>query len=420
MAFAHPGPLRKALARTLPNRPFSVEFWDGSRLESTTRDGPTFYVRSPSAVAHLVRSPGQLGLGRAYVTGHLDVDDLDRVIDVMNAWRPPDLDLRTRLFLTAAALPAVGLTRPPAIPAAELQPHGARHSKERDSRAVRHHYDVPSEFFALFLDDSMTYSCAVFSGGATTLEEAQETKLDMICRKLELEPGQRVLDIGCGWGSFALHAAERYDVEVVGITLSPPQAEIARRRAADAGLADQIEIRVMDYRDVGPEPFDAVASIGMVEHVGESMIDAYAERIAAVLRPGGRVLNHGIAQLRPTVERGGDFSERYVFPDGEPLPVSRVLTAFERAGLEALHVEALRGQYERTLTHWIANLEADLDEAERLAGAERLRVWRLYLRAARNSFTTGHNSVFQVLCEAPGAPSAAERTAEPALAATGG
>jgi cyclopropane-fatty-acyl-phospholipid synthase len=416
MPLAHPGPLRSALARSFPERPFTVEFWDGGRLESTTGAGPTFSVRSPEAIAHLIRAPGELGFGRAYVSGYLDVDDLDLVMEVIDAWRPQRVDGRRRLGLVLAALPALGLIRPPPVPAAELQPEGARHSKDRDARAVRHHYNVPSEFFALFLDESMTYSCALFSRGADTLEEAQEAKLELICHKLDLEPGGRVLDIGCGWGSFALHAAERHGVDVVGITLSEPQAEVARRRVREAGFGDRIEIRVMDYRDLGPERFDAVVSIGMVEHVGEAMIDVYAQRIADVLEPGGRVLNHGIAQLRPSVKRGGPFSERYVFPDGEPLPVSRVLTAFERAGLEAVHVEALRGDYEETLRHWAERLDANLEEAERLAGPERLRVWRLYLRAARNGFLKNDITVYQVLCEAPGQASDPSTRREPALA----
>jgi len=401
MRLANPGPLRRELERTLPERPFRLEFWDGGRLESTTGSGPTFFIRSPQAVANVIRAPGELGLGRSYASGHIDVDDLDAVMALLGPWKPPPLARRDRIRLALAALRANGLTPPPSVPAAELQPKGSRHSKERDARAVRHHYDVPPEFFGLFLDRSMTYSCALFSGGAATLEEAQEAKLDLICGKLDLEPGQRVLDIGCGWGSFAIHAAERHGVQVAGITLSAPQAEAAKRRVRDAGLEDRIEIRVMDYRDLGGEKFDAVASIGMVEHVGEAQIDAYAERIAASLRPGGRVLNHGIAQLRPSIQAAGPFSDRYVFPDGEPVPVSRVLTALERAGLEALHVEALRGQYEQTLAHWAERLDANGDEAVRLAGSERVRVWRLYLRAARNSFVTGQNSVFQVLCESP-------------------
>jgi cyclopropane-fatty-acyl-phospholipid synthase len=266
---------------------------------------------------------------------------------------------------------------------------------------VRHHYDVSNDFFALFLDESMTYSCGVFSRGATTLEEAQEAKLDLVCVKLGLEPGQRVLDVGCGWGSFAIHAATRYGVRVVGVTLSEPQAELARRRVEDAGVADRVEIRVLDYRDLAGERFDAIASIGMVEHVGEEKIDLYAERLAALLSPGGRLLNHGIARLRHSDAPAGPFSERYVFPDGEPLHLSRVLLALERAGLVTDHVEGLAADYAETLRHWARRFDERVEEATRLGGAERTRVWRLYLRAARNGFEGGFTSIYQVNCVRP-------------------
>ncbi|MQA76140.1 MAG: methyltransferase domain-containing protein, partial [Solirubrobacterales bacterium] len=280
---------------------------------------------------------------------------------------------------------------------AELAPRGKRRTRARDARAVRHHYDLPPEFFALFLDSSLTYSCAIFSRGADSLEAAQEAKLELVCRKLALCEGERVLDVGCGWGSFAVHAARRHGVEVVGITLSEPQAAVARARAAEAGVGERVEIRVADYRDLGGERFDAIASIGMVEHVGAERIDAYARRLAALLGPGGRLLNHGIARLRPTDPKPGAFSERYVFPDGEPLVLSRVLLALERAGFATEHVEGFAADYAETLRHWARRLDEHSEEALRLAGAERLRVWRLYLRAARNGFETGFTSVYQVL-----------------------
>jgi cyclopropane-fatty-acyl-phospholipid synthase len=220
-------PIRAELARALPDRPFSVDFWDGTQLPSTNGGGPRFAVRSPAAFAHALRAPGQLGLGRAYVSGELEVDDVDAALDLLDAWQPPSLDRGEQARLALAAARAAGLQRPPRPPTSELRPRGRRHSRERDARSVRHHYDLPPEFFALFLGPSLTYSCAVFSHGATTLEEAQETKLEMVCSKLALQPGQRVLDIGCGWGSFALHAAQRHGVSVVGITLSPPQATSA-------------------------------------------------------------------------------------------------------------------------------------------------------------------------------------------------
>jgi cyclopropane-fatty-acyl-phospholipid synthase len=394
-------PLRIELEKALPDRPFAIEFWDGGRLPSTTGDGPTFIVRSPDAPAHALRAPGQLGLGRAYVSGALDADDLDAALELLDGWQPPPIDRPTFARLALAAVRSSGLRLPPPVPQAELRPRGKRHSRERDARAVRHHYDLPSAFFQLFLGPSMTYSCAIFSRGATTLEEAQAEKLELVCRKLDLKPGQRVLDVGCGWGSFAVHAAREHGVNVLGVTLSPPQAEFAARRVAELGLDDRVEIRVADYRELGGEPFDAISSIGMSEHVGANQIDVYADRLAGLLRPGGRLLNHAIARTRHGDPEAGPFSERYVFPDAAPLHVSRVMLAIERSGLQVDHVEGFRKDYAVTLEHWARNLDEHLDEAERLAGSERLRVWRLYLRAARRGFESGFTSVYQVRAERP-------------------
>ena len=395
MPLAATAPLRRELAAAFPERPFTVDFWDGSRLEPTAA-GPTFRVRSPRAVAHALRAPGQLGIGRAYVSGELEVDDIDLVMNLLEDWKPPPIPVSARLRLLAAALAANGLTLPPAPPRAELRPQGARRTKERDARSVRHHYDLPPEFFALFLDESMTYSCAIFSRGAATLEEAQEAKLEMVCTKLALQAGERVLDIGCGWGSFAVHAAAHHGAEVVGITLSEPQARVARERAAAAGVGDRVEIRVMDYRDLAGERYDAIASIGMVEHVGAERIDLYAERLAALLPSEGRLLNHGIARLRHSDPEAGPFSERYVFPDADPLHLSRVLLALERAGFVTEHVEGFAPDYAETLRHWARRLDENRERAVELAGPERVRVWRLYLRAARNGFESGFTSIYQV------------------------
>jgi cyclopropane-fatty-acyl-phospholipid synthase len=391
-------PLVKQIERTFPDRPFTIELWDGSKLPSTNGGGPTFKARSEEALAYAIAAPGQLGLGRAYVAGDIEIDDMDAVIGLLNDWKPPPVGATAKARLIAAALRAVGIHRPPKPPKAELHLRGRKHTTERDREAVRHHYDVGNEFFSLFLDESMTYSCAIFSRGAKSLAAAQDTKLELVCAKLGLQPGQRVLDVGCGWGSFVMHAAQRHGVGAVGITLSDNQAELARRRVADAGLSDRVEIRVQDYRELAGENFDAVASIGMVEHVGESQIDVYAEQLASMLRPGGRLLNHGISRLRHGNIEGGPFSERYVFPDGETTHVSRVILALERAGFIAQHVEEFGSDYAETLRHWIRNLDDNIVRAEELAGPERLRVWRLYLRAARNGFEIDFTSVYQVLC----------------------
>ena len=402
-------PLVKEIERAFPERPFTIELWDGSRIPSTNGGGPTFTARSRDALAYAVSAPGQLGLGRAYVAGEIEVDDMDAVIALLNDWQPPSVGAAAKARLITAALRAAGARRPPPAPRAEMHLRGRKHTSERDREAVRHHYDVGNEFFSLFLDKSMTYSCAFFSrvpqrrgllsgDRAPTLEEAQEAKLDLVCTKLGLREGERVLDVGCGWGSFVMHAASRYGTKAVGITLSEPQAELARRRVEEAGLSDRIEIRVQDYRELAGEQFDAIASIGMVEHVGEAQIDTYAEQLASMLRSGGRLLNHGISRLKHGNVEGGPFSERYVFPDGETLHVSRVILALERAGFIARHVEEFGADYAETLRHWIRRLDENGERAEELAGPERMRVWRLYLRAARNGFEIDFTSVYQVLC----------------------
>jgi cyclopropane-fatty-acyl-phospholipid synthase len=402
VAFAQTAPLRQALGAAFPRRPFALRFWDRSELPATDPGAPTFTFTSPVALAHVLRAPGELGLGRAYVAGLIEVDDLDAALQVVDTFEPPPLTLGRQARLGLALLRACGLVLPPRAPAAELRLRGERHTLLRDRHAVRHHYDVGNEFFALFLDRSMTYSCAIFSRGARTLDEAQEAKLELVCTKLGVRDGERLLDVGCGWGSFAIHAASRHRARVLGVTLSEPQAQLARERALQAGVADRVEIRVADYRELTGETFDAIASIGMVEHVGVERIDLYARRLAGLLRPGGRLLNHGIAKLKDLETRDeGPFSERFVFPDGVPLPLSRIELALERAGFVTTHVEGFADDYAQTLRAWSRGFEQRYEDAVRLAGAERVRVWRLYLRAARQGFETGWASVYQVLAHRP-------------------
>jgi cyclopropane-fatty-acyl-phospholipid synthase len=405
--FARSAALRQEVARALPERPFAVRFWDGTEVPATDGGGPTFILRSPRALAHMIRRPGELGLGRAYITGDLDVplEDLDAAVALVVDWEPPPVPPRDIARLALAALRSCGLVVPPRVPSIELRQRGRLHSVLRDRRAVRHHYDAGNEFFALFLDPSMTYSCAMFSRGAKTLEEAQETKLEVVCQKLRLEEGDRVLDVGCGWGSFAIHAASRHGARVVGITLSEPQAQLARQRAGEAGVADRVEFRVADYRELRDPPFDAIASIGMVEHVGATHLGRYAAALASALKPGGRLLNHGIAQVRydpdDPFDPAGPISQRYVFPDGDVAPLSYVQRALEHAGFVTEHVEGFGADYATTLSHWIERFDARFDEAAAIAGSERARLWQVYLRAGRHGFATGSESVYQVLCRKP-------------------
>jgi len=402
LAFSNTAPLREQIESALPRRPFAISFWDGTAVAATEPDAPTFRILAPEALAHVLRAPGELGLGRAFVLGLIDPDSIEGALRVVDTFEPPPLSPKQMLGLGAAVVRACGLVRPPGRPASELRLTGERHTIGRDRRAVSYHYDAGNDFFALFLDPSMTYSCAYFRDGARTLAEAQQAKLGLVCRKLALKEGERVLDVGCGWGSFAIHAAQNYGAKVLGVTLSEEQVKLGRRRVQEAGLADRIELRLADYREVRDERFDAISSIGMVEHVGEERIDLYMRTLAGLLVQGGRLLNHGIAKLTDfDTKDEGAFSERFVFPDGVPLPLSRIELALECAGMVTRHVEGLPEDYAETLRYWIANFEERYDEAVRLAGIERARVWRVYLRAARQGFLTGWASVYQVLAHKP-------------------
>ena len=402
MPLSNTAPLRRELVAALPQRPFAVRFWDGTELPATDAGAPIFAFRSPEALAHVIRAPGELGLGRAYVLGLVETDDIEKSLQVVDTFEAPRLSVGQMARLGGALIRACGLVRPPRRPASELRLRGERHTPGRDRRAVSYHYDAGNAFFQLFLGPSMTYSCAYFKGGAQTLEEAQQAKLGLVCTKLGLREGERVLDVGCGWGSFAIHAARHYGVSVLGVTLSEEQVRLGRELVEAAGVADRVTLRLADYRELSGEQFDAISSIGMVEHVGEERIDLYMRTLQGLLRPGGRLLNHGIAKLMDfDTKDEGAFSERFVFPDGVPLPLSRIAQAMERTGLVVRHVEGLPEDFARTLTYWIDSYESRYDEAVRLAGAERARVWKLYLRAARAGFTTGWASVYQVLASKP-------------------
>jgi cyclopropane-fatty-acyl-phospholipid synthase len=379
--------------------PFTLRFWDGSTLPGDS-PSPVTVVRSPRAFTYLLRAPNQVGLARAWVTGVLDVEgDLAAVLAARHRFAGIALSARDRMKLTAAALraaPSALIQRTP-VPGIEARPHGRRHSLARDRTAVRHHYDVSNDFYQLLLGPSMTYSCAYFENTQDTLEQAQERKHELICRKLRLASGERLLDIGCGWGSLLVHAASRYGVRGVGVTLSESQAGLARRRVREQGLSDLVEIRVADYREIADGPFDKVASVGMYEHVGLVDLGRYASAVVDLLRPGGLFLNHGIARLASEQPGPDTFINRYIFPDGELHPVTEIQAAMRRAGLEVRDVESLREHYPLTLRRWMANLEADRDHATALVGAERERAWRLYLVVSASGFEDGDVSVYQVL-----------------------
>jgi cyclopropane-fatty-acyl-phospholipid synthase len=391
--------------------PLRLKAWDGS--EAGPAGAPVIEFRSRRALRRMLWSPGQLGLSRAYVAGDIDAPgdvfasfaalSSDGKFAEPGPFRRPTLREAATILKNAALLGALGPNPAPPPEEARIVRAGRRHTRQRDAAAISHHYDVGNDFYALVLGPSMVYSCAVWEHERTGLEAAQAAKIDLVCRKLGLQPGMRVLDVGCGWGSFALHAAQRYGADVVGVTLSTEQAAMAGKRVADAGLTDRVAIRVQDYRDVDDGPFDAISSIGMSEHVGREQMPAYVAKLHGLLRPGGRLLNHAISwNAGSTAPDPDSFIPRYVFPDGEMLGLAEMVGALEAGGLEVLDVEALRRHYALTLRAWVQNLEDHWDDAVQLAGAGRARVWRLYMAASALGFESGLTGVNQVLVQRPG------------------
>ncbi|MER5752211.1 cyclopropane-fatty-acyl-phospholipid synthase family protein [Streptomyces sp. NPDC002088] len=403
------GFVEQLLGEPLPVR---IRAWDGS--QAGPPGAPTLVVRNRRALRRLLWKPGELGLARAWVAGDLDIEgDLYTTLDLLSGLffeRGEDARTLTQALRDPQVRAAVrGLVKlagpalPPAPPREEVRrPRGHLHTRRTDRHAISHHYDVGNDFYELVLGPSMVYSCAYWESSEpdATLEDAQRDKLELICRKLRLTPGQRLLDVGCGWGSMAIHAAREHGVSVVGITLSQEQAAYARKRVADEGLTDRVEIRVQDYRDVRDGPYDAISSIGMAEHVGAERYLEYAESLHALLKPGGRLLNHQIAR-RPHRDESAyevdEFIDAYVFPDGELAPVGTTVTQLERAGFEVRDVESIREHYALTLRQWVANLEADWTRATQLTSPGRARVWRLYMAASAVSFERNRIGVNQVL-----------------------
>jgi cyclopropane-fatty-acyl-phospholipid synthase len=390
----------------------AIEAYDGSRAGPGDASA-TISVRSPNAIRRLLTAPGELGLARAYVAGDVDIDgDIFTVVAMGSRVHPDDggdrlgqgrslrgvVSARTVLGMLGTVGPTA--LRPLGAPPEEVHLRGRRHSRARDAAAIAHHYDVSNDFYRIVLGPTMTYSCAVWGSPTVGLDAAQAAKHELICQKLSLTPGMRLLDVGCGWGSMVIHAAREHGVRAVGVTISGAQAELAAKRVIDAGVADQVEIRLQDYRDVDDGPYDAISSIGMFEHVGLARLKEYFSRLYELVRPGRLVLNHGIS--RPTAgppSRFGrrTFINRYVFPDGELHEVGSVVTTMHACGLEVRHLETLREHYGLTLRAWVRNLEARWDEAVSLVGSARARVWRLYMAASAVGFEQNRLQVHQVL-----------------------
>ncbi|SDG32231.1 cyclopropane-fatty-acyl-phospholipid synthase [Sinosporangium album] len=382
-----------------------IEFvaYDGS---SAGRSGAEVRVevKSPVAVAYLAQAPGELGLARAYISGHLDVQgDMYTLLDRMWSLTLDDLTLGEKVSAVRSlgVKPLLMRVSPPPqeVRQSAMAKLGSRHAKQRDAEAIHHHYDVSNAFYEWVLGPSMAYTCAVFPGEDATLEEAQFAKFDLVAKKLDLKPGVRLLDVGCGWGGMVMHAAREYGVKALGVTLSRQQAEWAQKAIAEAGLSDLAEVRFMDYRDVTETDFDAVSSIGLTEHIGKDQLPGYFGFLHGKLKPGGRLLNHCITRptgTEKTINKGG-FINRYVFPDGELESVGHLIRQMEDLGFEIRHEENLREHYAKTLERWCANLDAHWDEAVEEVGQGTARVWRLYMAGCVVGFERNKVQLHQVL-----------------------
>jgi cyclopropane-fatty-acyl-phospholipid synthase len=363
--------------------PLRIVLPDGESADFCEEPALTLTIRDQAVLAQF-RQPTLGGLGEAYVQGGIDIDG-----DVAEAIR-----IASRLVELGGA--SVD-TRPDLVPAA--------HQQQTDRADIGHHYDVGNGFYRLWLDQQMVYSCAYFETGTEDIDTAQRAKLDHICRKLRLAPGERFLDVGCGWGALVLHAARHYGVSAVGITLSEQQALLARERIAMAGLQDRVEVLLLDYRELpkkfGEASFDKVASVGMFEHVGLRNLRVYFDTVARMLRDRGLMLNHGITsadvESRPIGSGAGDFIGKYVFPNGELPHLALAVREMSAAGFEVFDVESLRQHYALTLSHWSRRLENQLQEAAQQVAEQTLRVWRLYLAGCSHGFAQGWMNLYQIL-----------------------
>ena len=377
-----------------------IRFWDG-RSWGAPNPRCTLVLKHPGTLRRLCTDPSELSLGEAYIYDDVEIEgNIETVFELADElleFGGSGIGHRVRLMKLFHELPDDEDSPFPKEPARKL--FGPLHSKNRDSQAVRYHYDLPPDFFALFLDHAMQYSSAYFKNrDETDLDKAQERKMDYVCRKLQLRAGETLLDIGCGWGGLLVHAAANYGVRVLGITLSVPQAEAARERVRNAGLNEQCRVEVCDYRDLeGAQSFDKIVSVGMFEHVGHEMLPEFFEAACQRLKIGGLFLNSGISASALDQERGPSFIDRYVFPDGDLVPISAALSAAEIAGFEVRDVENLREHYGLTLRQWVRRLEQRADDARRLTDETTYRIWRLYMAGSAQRFLAGRLNTYQSL-----------------------
>jgi cyclopropane-fatty-acyl-phospholipid synthase len=384
-----------------------VEFmaFDGSKAGSPGSPRVTVSVRTPTAVSYLAQAPGALGLARAYVSGHLDVEgDMYTALSRLASAQRMDLSLPERLSVLNQLGGPKLLARRVAPPPQEVRVirhwlSGRRHSIGRDASAISHHYDVSNTFYEWVLGPSMAYTCACYPNTEASLEQAQEYKFDLVARKIGLAPGMRLLDVGCGWGGMVMHAARKYRVRALGVTLSEQQALWAQRAIKEAGLEDLAEVRHLDYREVADTGFDAVSSIGLTEHIGKAQLPGYFGFLHGKLKPGGRLLNHCITRPdnRGPARVTDGFIYRYVFPDGELEGPGYLVSQMHDAGFEVRHSENLREHYALTLAAWCANLDEHWEEAVAEVGEATARVWRLYMAGSRLGFERNQIELHQIL-----------------------
>jgi cyclopropane-fatty-acyl-phospholipid synthase len=394
----------EALLADYPNPDFQVRLWDGNAWGAVEQPRFTLVLKHPGALRAMFSRPSELTLGEAYIYDDFDIEgDIEAAFQLADYLLEQEhrrslgktFDLANRLQTLPVNNRAHKNRRPTNL-------SGPVHSQDRDRQAISYHYDLPAEFYALWLDQRMVYSCAYFATPEEDLDSAQERKLDYICRKLRLRPGERLLDIGCGWGGLIMHAATHYGVQSVGITLSVPQAELARQRLRESGLNDRCRVEVSDYRDIEHgQLYDKIVSVGMFEHVGEALLPEYFDRAYELLRRGGVFLNHGIAFSATYHRRGPSFSDRYAFPDGEMVPINTSIRAAELSGFEVRDLESLREHYALTLHNWVQRLEARAEAARRITDDTTYRIWRLSLAGAVHRFRSGRLNVYQTLLAKP-------------------
>jgi cyclopropane-fatty-acyl-phospholipid synthase len=379
---------------------FSIRLWDGTVVPSAGTSAFTLFVNDPGALRTAFKPPIDLNAGRAFTAGLLDVDgDVEAAVDeLLHATRRPSGAALVQLSLLLRRLPAAPL---PDLREARLR--GKKHSLQRDRAAIGFHYDQPVEFYRTFLDRNLVYSCAYWDEGIDSLDDAQVAKIEYSLRKLRLRPGERLLDIGCGWGALVVHAAKKFGAYVLGVTLSERQAEEAHRRINAADVGERARVERWDYRQLPDTTFDKIVSIGMVEHVGRDRLPEYFAAAHRLLKPGGLFLNHGIANENPAIANGraSGFIEHFIFPDGELVTISDALQFAERAGFEVRDVENLREHYTRTLRAWVQNIERNRDVAIAAAGEQSYRAWRLYMAGSAQGFRTGRMGLFQSLLAKP-------------------